>query len=95
MISLSSFFQEPNESLKSFLKWFNIAITKVSNPKDDMIFIALVRTIHPDTDVGKWIEMQQPTTIEEFHRRVNWFLRLDEASMIEGKIIDQQPKEMV
>lgn len=85
VMSLSDLSQGPTKSLKGFLNRFNVAIAEVSNPKADIVFMALAQGIHSNTDFERWIKMIQPTIMEEFHRKANQFLRLEEASIIEGK----------
>lgn len=95
VMSLSDLFQGSNESLKSFMNQFNTAVTEVSNPNEDMIFMALVRAIHPDTDFGRWIKMKQPTAVKEFNWKASHYMRLEVANALKDKTANVQSKEIV
>lgn len=88
VISLSILSEGPKELLKGFSNKFNITVTEVSNPMEDIIFIALICGIQLAIDFGRLLKMKQPTTMEKFHWKVKKILPLEEESLVEGKVSD-------
>lgn len=51
MMSLSNLFQGARVSLKDFLSRFNMTVMEVSNAKEDIVLMALIREVHPNIDL--------------------------------------------
>lgn len=54
-------------------------MTEVTDPKDDIALMVLIREIYPDMDFEEWLERKPPPTMDAFHRKANEYLRLEEA----------------
>jgi len=79
VMSLSDLIQGPGESLKNYLELFNIAITEISNPKDDAILMALTMGVDPDSDFGDWLSRKPPLTLDNFYSKASQYLRMEEV----------------
>lgn len=79
VMSLSNLFQGPGDSLKDFLQRFNTAVTVVSNPRKNIILMALIGGIHPDTNFREWLSRKPPSTLDRFYNKAAQYLRKEEA----------------
>ena len=76
-MSLSSFEQNPGESIRSFLNRFNIALAEVDNAKPQMVLTYLMRAIDKSSEFGKWLKMKEPNSLEKFYKKADEFMRLE------------------
>lgn len=87
-MSLSGMVHKSGEPLKSFVNLFNTAEIEVGNSESRMVLMALVWAINKETKFGKWVKMKEPNTIEKFYKKADEFLKWEEASVIDGNVVD-------
>ena len=85
IMSLSSLEQSPGESIKSFLNRFNIALAEVDNAEPRMILTYLMQAIDKSSEVGKWLKMKEPNSLEKFYKKADEFMRL-ESRLVPEKV---------
>lgn len=81
-MSLRNLFQMSCKPLKDFLHEFNVAVTEVSIPCEDIKRMVLIREIEPKSDFSDWLAGKLPTTLDHFHYKANQCLRKEDARLV-------------
>lgn len=50
--------------MKSYLKQFSAALTKVRNSEDSLVLMFLVGGVDSNSDSRKWLTMKKPSTLK-------------------------------
>lgn len=79
MMSLSNIYQAKGESQRDCLNQFHTATTEITDPKEDMVLMALCRGIQYNSNLGYWVERKQPSTMEFFYRKATEYLHWEDA----------------
>ena len=78
MIELSLIKQRPDESLRSYLDCFNLAVTEVRDRHEQTMLMALIDGVDKDTKFGRYLVSKPPLTREIFYEKANVRLRQEE-----------------
>ena len=78
MIELSLVKQRPDESLRSYLDHFNLAVTEVRDLHEQTVLMALIDGIDKDNEFGRYLAGKPPLTREIFYEKANVRLRQKE-----------------
>lgn len=70
-------------------------MTEVSNAKEYIVLMALIRGIHSDTHFGRWLKMKPPPIMDQFYRKATQYLLLDEANTSVERIGSRRSGEVV
>ena len=78
VIELSLIKQRPDESLRSYLDHFNLAVTEVKDPHEQTVLMALIDGVDKDTEFGRYLAGKPPPTREIFYEKPNVRLHWEE-----------------
>ena len=76
---LANIKQEPNETLKAYVKRFNEELVAIHNPKENGVLMAAISGVQPETPFWYKLKKDEYKTLKEFYKCANKIMRLETA----------------